>query len=103
MYYSNLNTEEQNFIQSYALPPQEPLTLEKINKEMNNRFGVKNRKRDIKSYLQNQLKYSYKKEAPTIMKGWSKRKTLLQSIFSFRVLLKIIEGNQIISIDECSF
>ena len=41
------------FIGEYMWPPQIPLTINSINKEIGEVFGSKDRKRDIKLYLKN--------------------------------------------------
>ena len=53
---SKLSKAEQNFIRNYVIPPKPPLTIEKINNEMNSIFAMKNRKREIKAYLKKQIK-----------------------------------------------
>ena len=49
------------------------------------------------------MEYSYKKEGSTTYKGGSDLIKYQQSIFSSRVLLKILDKKLIISIDEWAF
>ena len=101
--YGCLNAEEQNFIKTYVQPPQIPLTIQRIGSELDNLFGVKDRKRDIKYFLKNQINYSYKKGSSTTLRGGSKIIKYQQSIFSSRVLADILNNKLIINIDECVF
>ena len=101
--YVKLNSDEQAFIKDYVSPPQVPLTIESINKKLNETFGFKNRKRDIKEYLKKELCYSYKKGGATTFKGGSQRTLFLQSTFSSRLLSKILDDKLIINVDECAF
>ena len=98
-----MNVEEQNFIKTYVQPPQIPLTIQRIGSEHDNLFGVKDRKRDIKYFLKNQINYSYKKGSSTTLRGGSKIIKYQQSIFSSRVLADILNSKLIINIDECVF
>ena len=56
-----LNREEKKCIKEFVKPPQIILTIEKINNGINDSFGAKNRKRDIKLYMKKQLNYPFKK------------------------------------------
>ena len=98
-----ISNEEQQFIKEYVNPPQMPLTIQSINERMNQHFGIKNRKREIKEYLKKSLHYSYKKGGATTFKGGTKKTKYLQSIFSSRVLLEILRGKLIINVDEWVF
>ena len=98
-----LNSEERQFVTDYVRPPQLPWTIQSINDRLNHNFGVKNRKRDIKEYLKNSLKYSYKKGGSTTYKGASEKTKYLQSIFSSKLLREILNDKLIINIDEWSF
>ena len=100
---TNFTANEKEFLREYIQPPQKPLTIWRINNELNNHFEVKDRKREIKLFLKNELCYSYKKGESTTLKGGSERTKLLQSIFSSRILLKIHKDNIIVNIDEWSF
>ena len=98
-----MNIEEKKFIKEFANPPQIPLTIEKINNEINASFGAKDRKRDIKLYMKKQLNYSFKKGSSTTIRGGSKIIKYQQSILSSRVLLDILNNKLIINIDEWVF
>ena len=100
---TNLNTEEQEFIREYVIPPQIPLTIWKLNDQLNAKFELKDRKRDIKLFLKNLLNYSYKKGGSTTIKGGSLQIKIAQSIFSAKILQLIYKDYLIINIDECSF
>ena len=65
--YGCLNVEEQNFIKIYVQPPQIHLTIQRIGSELDNLFGVKDRKKNIKYFLKNQINYSYKK---AVLQHW---------------------------------
>ena len=49
-------------------------------------FPVKNRKRDIKRFLKQEIKFSYKRGGSKIINGVSERNKLQQSLFSSRIL-----------------
>ena len=48
-------------IKNYVSPPQYPLTLERIHQLVYDKIGVSVKKRKIKKFLKNSLKYSNKK------------------------------------------
>ena len=70
---------------------------------MNDIFCPKNRKRDIKNYLKNELNLSYKKGSSTTKSGASEHTKLLQSIFSANILDQIYDNKYLVSIDEAWF
>ena len=57
---TNFTANEKEFLRKYIQPPQKPLTIWRINNELNNHFEVKDRKCEIKFFLKNELCYSYK-------------------------------------------
>ena len=95
--------EEETWIKKNVIPPQLPLTIAKLNKEMSEIFPVKNRKRDIKRFLKQEMKFSYKRGGSKIINGVSERNKLQQSLFSSRILSKILNTKLLINIDEASF
>ena len=101
--YRKLNEDERKWIRDNTFPPQPPLTVAKINNDMNETFGIRDRRREIKRYLKNDMKFSYKKGNSTTLKGGSLQILLMQSIFSSRILSQIYQDRYLISIDEASF
>ena len=100
---SILLNEEKDFIKEYVKPPQNPLTIKRINLLLDKKIDVRDRKRDIKNMLKDELLYSFKKEGSTTIKGGSDITSIQQSIFSSRMLKMICDDYLIINIDECSF
>ena len=101
--FNGLNKKEQDWIILNIIPPQYPLTINNLNQRMSNIFGQKERKRDIKKFLKENMRYSYKKGSSMLKQGFSNRNLMQQSIFSSRVLLDILKGKYLINIDEASF
>ena len=98
-----LNQYERDWIKANIKPPQYPTNISKLDDTLSNIFGFKNRKRDIKLYLKDYMKYSYKKGSSMLKTGANENNLILQSIFSSRVLLDITQGKYIFNIDEASF
>ena len=98
-----LNQYERDWIKANIKPPQYPTNISKLDDKLSNIFGFKNRKRDIKLYLKDYMKYSYKKGSSMLKTGANENNLILQSIFSSRVLLDITQGKYIFNIDEASF
>ena len=98
-----LNQYERDWIKANIKPPQYPTNVSKLDDKLLNIFGFKNKKRDIKLYLKDYMKYSYKKGSSMLKTGANKNNLILQSIFSSRVLLDITQGKYIFNIDEASF
>ena len=88
-----------HFVRHYIQPPQIPLTIKKINYQIDANFGVKDRKR-YQIFMKELIKYSFKKECSTTLRGGSETIQYQQSIFSSRILLNILNQKLIINIDE---
>ena len=83
-------------------PPKEPLTLERITKEVNNQWNKSFKKRDVKLVLKEKLNYWFKKGSSTTIVGGSTKIKILQSIFSSRILLALYKERYFVNIDEAS-
>ena len=101
--YKKLSKEEENWLMINTTPPQPPLTIEKLNLKMNEIYGFKERKRDIKFYLKTKLNFSYKKgssKPPPFVNTGNK---LFQVIYSSKMLKNINSDKILVNIDEASF
>ena len=98
-----LSQNEIKWLKLNIIPPQYPLTINKLDSKMSEVFYTKNRKQKIKFYLKRQMKYSYKKGSSMLKIGSNERNLVQQSIFSSRALLDICKGKYFINIDESSF
>ena len=74
-----------------------------INEQLNAKFWVKERRREIKSYLKKEMNYSYKKGGSTTYRGGSEEILYQKSISSSRLLIEILSNKLIINIDEWVF
>ena len=92
-----LSKDEKEWIRINTLPPKPPITVDKLNLRMNDIFCPKNRNRDIKNYLKNELNLSYKKGSSTTKSGASEHTKLLQSIFSANILDQIYDNKYLVS------
>ena len=90
-------------IKNYVLPPQYPITLDKIRQFIYDKIGFSIKKRKIKDILKNSLNYSYKKgsSGSKVLKSFNNK--VQKSVFSSRILLHIYNEKLIINIDEASF
>ena len=100
---NKLNNQEKLWIVNNVQPPKPPLTICKLNWKMSQFFEKKDRRREIKCFLKDELNYTYKKGSATTISGASQYTKLLQSIFSSRILWKLYDNNLLINIDEASF
>ena len=98
-----LNNEERRWIEKQIIPPQAPLTIEKLNKNMCEVFSIKDRKREIKFFLKKVMNYSYKRGGSKVINWETKQSKIYQSIYSSRCLTKLLEEKYMINIDEASF
>ena len=98
-----LSSEEKGWLAKYIKPPQYPITVDVLNSKMSEKFGDKNRKRDIKHYLKHDANYSYKKGSSMLYAGATRQNILLQSIYSSCMIGDISKWNYLVNIDEASF
>ena len=95
--------EEIEWIKNNTFPPKPPLTTTNLNRKMAEIFGIKDRRRDIKNIIKNEMKFSYKKGSSTTSVGGSNQTKFMQSVLASRILYQIYNSNYMISIDEASF
>ena len=92
-----------DIIKSWVLPPQYPLTLDKIRLQINDRAGISVNMRKVKDLLKNSLNYTYKKGSSGSKMLKSDNNKWQRSVFSSRILLSIYNNKLIVNIDESSF
>ena len=91
-----LSQNEIKWLKLNIIPPQYPLTINKLDSKMSEVFYTRNRKQKIKFYLKRQMKYSYKKGSSMLKIGSNERNLVQQSIFSSRALLDICKENTLL-------
>ena len=90
-------------MQLNTIPPQTPLTIDKLNLKMIENFGDKDQKRDIKYFLNNKLNFSYRRKNFKPKAFSSNRNKSFQVIYSSKMLRNINNDKYLINIDEASF
>ena len=97
------NNEVWNFIKFVIKPPQKALTIENIRNKVHNAMGVSLKKREIKKFLKEKMRYSYRKGWSTSQKVKSSSHWMQRSIYYLRIFEEIYIDKLIINIDESWF
>ena len=91
------------FIYETLKPPSQPITLDKIDRKFFSTFNVHLNKRELKSFIKNDLKYTFKKGSPSVNKANDEITKTSKKLFSTYLLQYIMEDKYIINVDEVSF
>ena len=91
------------FIYETLKHPSQPITLDKIDRKFFSTFNVHLNKRELKSFIKNDLKYTFKKGSPSVNKANDEITKTSKKLFSTYLLQYIMEDKYIINVDEVSF
>ena len=91
------------FIYETLKPSSQPITLDKIDRKFFSTFNVHLNKRELKSFIKNDLKYTFKKGSPSVNKANDEITKTSKKLFSTYLLQYIMEDKYIINVDEVSF
>lgn len=100
---SALSEIQKECISKYVEPPTYPVTIGSIQNHVLEVSGSKPRKRDVKAYLNKELKMSYRKGSSLHYNAKTQENKLYQCIFSWSVLKEIYQLKYVINIDEWSY
>ena len=92
-----------NFIYDQVKPPTSPMTLDKICTSFLKKFKIHLNKREVKSFLKNDLRFSFKKGSSAVWKIAKMDNIIMRKIFALHLLCFVLKEKLIISIDEVSF
>ena len=74
------------FIYETLKPPSQPITLDKIDRKFFSTFNVHLNKRELKSFIKNDLKYTFKKGSPSVNKANDEITKTSKKLFSTYLL-----------------
>ena len=72
-------------------PPSQPITLDKIDRKFLSTFNFQLNKRELKSFIKNDLKYTFKKGSPSVNKANDEITKTSKKLFSTYFLQYIME------------
>ena len=84
-------------------PPKLPLTLSRIEEVYQRKTRIKISREQLRSYMKNQLKYSYIKGSYRPVKTANSEHILHKGLFSIQFLKILLNGESIANYDESSF
>ena len=91
------------WIQKIINPPKPPLTLAMIQQQVQMVWGEEIRKRDLKKFSKQDLRFSYKRGSTRPPQAVQPTSTDANALFWARILSEIYEGKLIVNVDEWGF
>ena len=91
------------WIQKIINPPKPPLTLAKIQQQVQMTWGEEIRKRDLKKFIKQDLRYSYKRGSARPPQAVQPTSADANALFWARILSEIYEGKLIVNVNEWGF
>ena len=80
-----------------------PLTLARIQQQVQMVWGEEIRKRDLKKFIKQDLRFSYKRKSTRPPQAVQLTSTDANALFRARILSEIYEGKLIVNVDEWGF